>query len=191
MKPVKWIVQGRVPLGMLTVLAGRGAMAKSTLSLDWAAQVTTGKAAGALAGLPGHVVISSTEDTEAETLSPRLRAAKADMGKVHFIHLHRGGIDGSLTIPDDVDILREAIQQTGAKLVIIDPLMSHLSATLNGWNDQEIRRALTPLARLAEELTVSIFVIAHLNKDSKKEAIDRIGGSVGIQHGPVGALRWA
>jgi hypothetical protein len=182
MKPVKWIIQGRVPLGMLTVLAGRGAMAKSTLAIDWAAQVTMGKAAGALAGIPGHVIISSTEDTESETLTPRLTAAKADTGKVHFIHLHRGGVDGSLTIPDDIEILRDAILQTHAQLVIIDPLMSHLSATLNGWNDQEIRRALTPLARLAEDLKVSILVIAHLNKDSKKDAIDRIGGSVGISN---------
>jgi hypothetical protein len=39
---------------------------------------------------------------------------------------------------------------------------------------------LTPLATLAEDLQVSILVVAHLNKDSKKEAIDRIGGSVGI-----------
>ena len=180
MKPVTWLIQGRVPRSMLTVLAGRGGMAKSTLALDWAAQVTTGKAAGALAGAPGHVIVSSTEDTEAETVTPRLTAAKADRAKVHFIHLHRGGIDGSLTIPDDIDLLRQAIQQTEAKFVIIDPLMSHLSATLNGWNDQEIRRALTPLARVAEELRVSILVIAHLNKDAKKEAIDRIGGSVGI-----------
>ena len=157
-------------------------MAKSTLAIEWAAQVTMGKAAGALAGRPGHVIISSAEDTEAETLTPRLTAAQAALGKVHFIHLHRDGLDGSLTIPDDIDILREAIQQTGANLVIIDPLMSHLSATLNGWNDQEIRRALTPLARLAEELKVSILVIAHLNKDSKKDAIDRIGGSVGISN---------
>ena len=129
MKPVTWLIQGRVPRSMLTVLAGRGGMAKSTLALDWAAQVTTGKAAGALAGAPGHVIVSSTEDTEAETVTPRLTAAKADRAKVHFIHLHRGGIDGSLTIPDDIDLLRQAIQQTEAKFVIIDPLMSHLSAT--------------------------------------------------------------
>ena len=35
---------------------------------------------------------------------------------------------------------------------------------------------------MAEELQVSILVIAHLNKDAKKEAIDRIGGSVGISN---------
>ena len=40
MKPVKWVIQGRMPLGMLTVVAGRGAMAKSTLAAAWAAQVT-------------------------------------------------------------------------------------------------------------------------------------------------------
>jgi RecA-family ATPase len=131
-KPVKYVIQGRVPLAMLTVLAGRGGLGKSTLGVDWVAQVTIGKAAGALAGTPSHVIISSTEDTEAETIVPRLMAAHADMGKAHFIHLHRGGVDGSLTIPDDIDILRAAIQQTHAKMVIIDPLMSHLSATLNG-----------------------------------------------------------
>jgi len=178
-KPVKWIIHGRVPLAML---AGRGGLGKSTIGADWAAQVTTGKAAGALAGAPSHVIISSAEDTAAETLTPRLMAAKADLQKVHFIHLHRGGIDGSLTIPDDIDLLGKAIEQTQARLVIIDPLMAHLSATLNSWNHHEIRRALTPLARLAEELTVSILVIAHLNKDVTKAAIDRIGGSVGISN---------
>ena len=66
MKPVKWIIQGRVPLGMLHSPGRPGGLAKSTLAIDWAAQVTMGKAAGALAGIPGHVIISSTEDTESE-----------------------------------------------------------------------------------------------------------------------------
>jgi hypothetical protein len=81
-----------------------------------------------------------------------------------------------------VDVLKQAIEQTGSKFIVIDPLMAHLSASLNGWNDQEIRRALSPLAQLAEAMQVAILVIAHLNKDSKKEAIDRIGGSVGISN---------
>lgn len=182
MKPVKWTIQGRVPLGMLTVLAGRGGVGKSTVGCEWSAQITNGKAAGALAGHPSPVIISSTEDTESETLIPRLTAATADLAKIHFLRLQRGGIDGSLTIPNDIEILRQAVQQTMAKLIIIDPLMAHLDATLNGWNDQEIRRALTPLARLAEDCTVSVLVLAHLNKDSKKDAIDRIGGSVGISN---------
>jgi hypothetical protein len=182
MKPVKWGIQDRVPLGMLTVLAGRGGLGKGTIAADWAAQLSKGLAAGALAGKPSSVIISSTEDTEKETLAPRLAAAQADMARVHFIHLHRGGVDGSLSIPEDIDILHQAIQQADAKFIIIDPLMSHLSATLNGWNDQEIRRALTPLSRLAEQMQIAVLVIAHLNKDSKKEAIDRIGGSVGISN---------
>ena len=178
MAAVQWVLPGRIPLGMVTVLAGKSGIAKSTMAIDWAAQLTRGRAAGALAGQPAAVIICSAEDTEAYTLVPRLTAAQADLTKVHFIRLHRGGLDGSLTIPDDLDILTRAVHQTGAKFVIIDPLMAHLSARLNSWSDHEIRQAFTPLARLAETLSVTILIIAHLNKDATKDALDRIGGSI-------------
>lgn len=180
MKPVRWSVQGRVPLGMLAVIAGRGGLGKSTVVCEWAAQLSRGKSAGALAGIPVTVIISSTEDSEAETLVPRLKAADADLTRVRFARLRRDGLDGSLTIPDDIEVLREAIRESGARFLVLDPLMAHISGSLNAWNDHEIRLALTPLALLAAECDVSILVVAHLNKDTTKAALDRIGGSSAI-----------
>jgi hypothetical protein len=177
--PVRWAIQSRLPIKMLSLLCGKPDLGKSTLALDWAAQLTRGQAAGAWAGHPVDVIVSSTEDTEQEVLTPRLIAAQADLQRVGFIRLHRDGVDGSLSIPADIDVLRQAILNSGAKFVAIDPLMAHLSTTINGWNEQQIRWALTPLARLAEECAIAVLIVCHLNKDTTKEALDRIGGSGG------------
>jgi hypothetical protein len=118
------------------------------------------------------VIVSSTEDTEAETLTPSLTLPEADMGEGAPIHLHRAGlmaVSRFLT----TDILRDAIQQIKS----IDPRMSHLSATLNGWNDQEFA---SPHPRLLGLKSSRSDLRDRPPEQDSKDAIDRIGGSVGI-----------
>src|SRR5262249_1699517 len=54
-------------------------------------------------------------------------------------------------------------------------------------NDQSVRQALAPLARLAEETGCVILLVRHLNKTGGAKAVYRGGGSIGI----VGACRSA
>jgi hypothetical protein len=66
------------------------------------------------------------------------------------------------------------ITRTGARLVVIDPLMAHLSG-VNSWKDQEIWEALAPVHKLAEELHAAVLLVAHLNEGVSTDPIQRLG----------------
>jgi len=92
-----------------------------------------------------------------------------------------------LSIPEDLDVIRRGIERVGAELVIVDPLMAFLSRDVNSHRDQDVRRALAPLAKLAEETGAAVLVVRHLNKASGGNPLYRGGGSIGI----IGAARSA
>jgi hypothetical protein len=116
-----------------------------------------------------------------------LRAAGANLERIIALT----GIEcaGHQRIPDlsDTAAIREAIERCHAKLVVIDPLMAFLPGATDSHRDQDVRRVLAPLARLAEETGVAVLVIRHLNKLRGGRALYRGGGSIGI----VGAARCA
>ena len=62
------------------------------------------------------------------------------------------GPDGErpLTLPDDLSAIGKKILATGARLLVIDPLSAALSGSVDSYKDHDVRRALSPLARLAE-----------------------------------------
>jgi hypothetical protein len=127
------------------------------------------------------VLIASAEDSPSHTLIPRLKAAGADLSRVHIIKLKTGTEDaGGLSLPDDIPLLAGEVRTVQAKILIIDPLMSHLGDTLNANSDKDIRKALGPLPVLADAADLTILIICHLNKNEAASAKYRIGGSVGI-----------
>ena len=69
-------------------------------------------------------------------------------------------------------------RETGAKLIILDPVVGHLSGNIDSHKDHSVRRALAPLARLAEDTGAAILGIGHLNKSPSTDVLTRIGGSV-------------
>ena len=57
---------------------------------------------------------------------------------------------------------------------------------MNSHRDQDVRRALAPLAKLAEDTGAAVLIVRHLNKSSGGNPLYR-GGSIGI----IGAARSA
>ena len=70
-------------------------------------------------------------------------------------------------------------------MVIIDPLMAYLGGDVNSHRDQDVRRALAPLARMAEETGAAVILVRHNTKGGGSNALYRGGGSIGI----IGAAR--
>ncbi len=68
---------------------------------------------------------------------------------------------------------------------VVDPLTAYLGAEVNAHRDTDIRRALFPLGRLAEETGAAVLVVRHLNKGGSSNPLYRGGGSIGI----IGAAR--
>ena len=165
-EPVEWLIQGRVPLGMVTVLSGVGGRGKSTLTALWAAEN------------PGVTLIATAEDSLGATVRPRLEAAEADLNRVRFVLVRtEDGIEDGIAIPDDVAQLEEIVVETGATLVVVDPLVAHLPGTIDSFKDQAVRRALAPLHRLAEAQGCAVVVIVHLNKAQGLAPLQRLSGS--------------
>jgi hypothetical protein len=186
---VDWLWPGRIPRGKLVILEGDPKVGKSTLALDLAARVTTGSPMpdGARLPAPGTVIVMTAEDGLADTVRPRLDAAGADPTRVHAWEsvpvLDDAGNPTGIrppSIPQDLDALERLIVRHRAVLVIVDVLSAYLGAGVDGHRDQDVRRALMPLAKLAERTGAAIVVIRHLNKSGGSHAMYRGGGSIGI-----------
>lgn len=175
---VRWLWDGRVALGTLALLAGREGTGKSSLSYWLAALVTRGELPGEYFGQPRVVLVCATEDAWAYTIVPRLMAAGADLVKVMRIEVTTtDGFGAELSLPDDLLDLEAAIASTAAALLILDPLMSRLSASLNSHVDHEVRRALEPITWLAERSGLAVVGIIHHNKSGATDPLQLVMGS--------------
>ena len=135
------------------------------------------------------MVLLSAEDGLADTIRPRLDAAGADTSKILALATvpDENGHDRLLSIPEDLALIEKGIRRVGARLVVVDPLMAFLSGDTNSHRDQDVRRALAPLAGLAERTGAAVLVVRHLNKAAANNPLYRGGGSIGI----IGAARMA
>lgn len=189
-RKVFWLWYPWIPLGKLTMLDGDPGLGKSTVALDWTARVSTGRpmpGEGEVGTEPAGVVILTAEDDLGDTVRPRLDAAGADTSRVLALPMvPSGNPDGRPPVlPDDLSFLRLAIERVDAKLVVIDPLVAFLPASIDSHKDQSVRVALWPLAVLAEETGVALLLIRHLNKSVGGNPLYRGGGSIAF----IGAAR--
>lgn len=189
-KRVEWLWKGWLPLGKLSLFEGESDVGKSTITINWASMVSTGAAwpetvtadgkTMASRHDPADVVLVGVEDSNADTVVPRLIAAGADLSRVHSLisPVDAAGNVQPFTIPHDIDWLRRAITEVKGKLVIIDPITACLPEDTKHGVDSSVRRILMSLADLAEETNSSIVMIRHFNKSTGMNAKNRGGGSV-------------
>lgn len=171
-----WLWPGRIPLQAITLLVGEGGLRKTTLACEVTARVTRGQF-----GRPAaSVIFASVEDSTSHTLVPRLTTAGADLDRVYFVRMVAEGFETGLTFPEDLPELESAIVDKDAALLVLDPLVGHLSSNIDSHRDHSVRRALGPLAALAETTGVSVLGISHLNKSGSANTLTRLGGSVGF-----------
>jgi hypothetical protein len=190
-EPMDWLWPGRIAAGKVMLIDGDPSQGKSLLTLDLAGRLTFGRELpnGHVPSGPLSVVLVGSEDDLRDTVLPRLGAARADLGRVHaFGSRSAGGVaDRPPVFPDDAGLLAEAVEETSARLVIIDPLAAYLRPGVSG-NDALVRQALAPLARLAERTRVAVVLVRHLNKGGRgQQAIYCGGGSIAL----IGVTRTA
>jgi len=176
----RWLWDQRIPLGTGVLLVGREKLGKSTLTVELAAQVSRGLLDGDLAGQPAATLIVTYEDSAARTIKPRLMAAGADLERVHLVRVQRGDAPDLVSLPADVESIGALAAETGARLIVIDPLSASLGSDVDGHRDQDIRRALAPLVALAERADLAVLALAHLNKAQGGDALSRVLGSRGL-----------
>ena len=189
---VEWLWPGRLPAGKLVVIDGDPSAGKSTLTLDMAARVSTGRPWPDGAPCPiGDVLLLSAEDGLADTIRPRLDAAGANVARVHALtEVTRYDDDGRPhqsppTLPNDLPVIADAIAAHGVRLVIIDVLMAYLARGVDSHRDQDVRGVLHRLAAIADQTGATVVLIRHMSKAGGASPLYRGGGSIGI----IGAAR--
>ena len=182
---VRWLWPGRIPYGKLTVLDGNPNVGKSTLSIDIAARLTTGRSMPDQTDPtePADVLILNVEDGQADTIRPRAEAAGANLNRIRVLHTcpytSEDGIPRTrpFQIPRDLGHLRNQIGLHGARLVVIDVLNQFIGRASDTYKDQDMRAALGPLVDLAATTGVAVLALRHLTKGHRDNANAMFSGS--------------
>jgi hypothetical protein len=186
-RPVSWLWTGRLALGKLAMLDGDPDLGKSLVTLDLCARLSRGLPFpdGSPSPGPANALVFNGEDDGEDTIRPRLHALGADLDRVFVEQVDANDGSGPLRLPTDWRRLDDALSQTGARVLVIDPIMAFLDPKILAGNDQSVRRALYPLARIAHLHTCAVLLVRHLNKRWGSRSLYRGGGSIAF----LGACR--
>jgi hypothetical protein len=178
MRPVKWAWQDLLPLGSFSLLGGREGIGKSICYCTVAADLTRGPLPGDCFGQPRSVIVATTEDSREHTVVPRLTAAGADLDRVHFVDVTTAeAVDTTLSLPRDLAAVGRVVREVDAALVVLDPLLSRLEGTLDTHKDSDVRRALEPVASLADSSGAAVWGLIHVNKSTSSEPLNTLMAS--------------
>ena len=157
---VRWLWEGRIPLGKVTLLESEPGVGKSTLTLELAARVSRGapmpheKAHSD----PANVIIFSGDDGLADTVRPRLDVAGADLTKVFAV---------------DREIDEEDVAELKPALIILDPLPSYICMSCEQGPVEVMRK----LGRLAKATGAAILAVQCVSEDLKDEWLPEFYGT--------------
>jgi AAA domain len=144
-------------MGALVGLGGRAGVGNSTVCAHLTPQVTRGTLPGDFYGTPKSGIIVGTEDDWHATIKPRLVAAGADLDRVFQVKsIEPDGLEGTLSLPEDLMRLEELIKQHDVALIILDPLLTMVNAKLDTHKDAEVRIALEPVVAMAHAARASL-----------------------------------
>lgn len=196
---IEWLFYPFIPFGKVTIIQGDPGEGKTTMVLQIIAKLTKGEeilprqentaevkdGAETVADSdvklsespiePVNVIYQTAEDGLGDTIKPRLLAAGADCSRVLVIDDR----EQPLTM---LDIrLEEAIVQTKARLVVLDPIQGFLGEEVDMHRANEIRPLMKRVAVLAEKYHCAIILIGHMNKNSNGKSSYRGLGSIDFQ----------
>ncbi len=119
---VDWLWYPYIPFGKLSIIQGDPGKGKTTFVLALISLLTKGDPLPKDENKrePVNVIYQTTEDGLGDTIKPRLLATGADCSRVMVIDES----DTNLTLMDER--LEQAIIQTKAKLVVLDPIQAYL-----------------------------------------------------------------
>lgn len=177
-KEVEWLWYPYIPYGKITIIEGDPGEGKTTLVLKLAAALSRGLPLPCDDDKeyePIHIIYQTAEDGIEDTIKPRLVKAGADCSMIRVID----ETDKELSMIDDR--LEQAIIETGARLIILDPIQAYIGATVDMHRANEIRPVLKHLGIIAEKHNCAIILIGHMNKASGSKSTYRGLGSIDIQ----------
>lgn len=96
---------------------------------------------------------------------------------------------GELTLSDER--LEQAVHQTGAQLIVLDPIQAYLGNDVDMHRANEVRPILKRVAGMAERTGCGVILIGHMNKAQGLKAGYRGLGSIDFRQQPEVYWWWA
>jgi hypothetical protein len=157
---VQWLWYPFIPYGKITIIQGDPGEGKTSFVLAMIALLTTGNPLPEekTAAEPIRVIYQSAKDGLADTIKPRLEMSGADCSCVLVIDES----DKELTLCDER--LEQAVQETGAWLIVLDPLQAYLGDNVDMHRANEVRPVFKRLCAMAERTSCAVILIGHMNK---------------------------
>lgn len=175
---VEWLWYPYIPIGRLTLVEGDGDQGKSYFTCAIAAGLTLGVLPGG-ERLPGprNVLILASEDRADDTIVPRIIALGGDKTKIfHWPVLFPFDRKG-------IERLSEACSILDPSLVIIDPILGYISASVDINSATSVRPVFDQLGKVAEKHKIALLNIRHHGKPMDGRPSKHAGlGSVDIRN---------
>ena len=174
---IEWLWYPYIPFGKLTIIHGDPGEGKTTLILQLAALLSRGDKLPCddTEREPISIIYQTAEDGLGDTIKPRLLSGNADCTRIKVIDES----EVPLTMLDTR--VEQAIQETGARMIILDPMQAYLGEKVDMNRANEVRSILSQLGRFAEKYKCAIILVGHLNKMQGTKANYRGLGSVDFQ----------
>jgi AAA domain len=182
-RAVDWLWLGHLARGGLELLAGTPEIGKSQIHCQYIAHLTTGRDwPNGMPGVPPcRVIMITAEDTAADTIVPRLKAAGANLTLVEQLHaIRRNGRDEMFLLGEDLERLARIVRYFGdVGLISLDPITAYMGSNkhFDSHRATDVRSQLMPLKRFAEEFGIAITAITHPPKNASAQALDHFIGS--------------
>jgi AAA domain len=169
-KPTDWLWFPYFPAGELSLIGAKGGVGKGQACASIVARLTSGILwpDGIEKAADGHVLWAEAEDSLEKTVIPRLIANRAKRELVTFFN------EEEFAVLD----LRTFISRHDCRAVILSPIMSFLPRLKSHIDELAVRAALKGLRAAVEGTSCALIGIAHLNKKTDLDAIERLLGSV-------------
>jgi putative DNA primase/helicase len=121
----------------------------------------------------------TAEDALDTEVVPRLKAAGADLTRIHILkYIRTDKQKRQFLLAEDLAKLEQAIAQIGnVGLVCIDPITAYMGGKMDSHKATEVRSQLGPLKDFAERTNVAVSAITHPAKNASARAIDHFIGS--------------
>lgn len=170
---INWLWYPYIPFGKLTIVQGDPGEGKTTFALHLAAELSNGQCFGSNeVKEPLNIIYQTAEDGLSDTIKPRLEDANANCSRILVID----DSDRPLSMQDSR--LEQAVKETHAKLLILDPIQAFLGDKVDINRANETRKVTKKLGDLAERTGCAIILIGHMNKGSGTKAAYRGIGSI-------------
>ena len=165
--PVEWLWEPLIPFGKVTIVQGDKGTGKSTLMLTIAAMLSSGIKPPTMRNgklfpsekiEPQNVFCAPTGEELADCTLPRFICNGGDVNR--FAYSDEFALR-TLLREDDV---RSAIEQSNAKLMIVDPVRAFLLTDEMKYYSRSRRMIHTMLSKIAAETGCAIVLVRYMNK---------------------------